>query len=89
MDKGELKRRGREAQLVDLPVEMPEPTADLAHALRQLSTKQRASVILRLYAGYSAEETAQIIGSTASAVGVHVDRARTRLRDLLKEHDDA
>ncbi len=86
--RGELKRRGREAQLVDLPVEMPEPTADLSHALRQLSTKQRASVILRLYAGYSAKETAQIIGSTASAVGVHLDRARTRLRDLLKEHDD-
>lgn len=87
--RGELKRRGQTAPLVDLPVEMPEPTVDLVRALALLSPKQRASVILHHYAGYSTKETAAIIGSTASAVGVHLQRARTRLRELLKESDHA
>jgi RNA polymerase sigma factor (sigma-70 family) len=86
---GELKRRGRVHQLDDLPIEMPEPTADLTRALAQLSEKQRACVVLHHYVGYSTKETAQIVGSTSSAVGVHLSRARARLRDLLKEQDDA
>lgn len=87
--RGELQRRGRATNLPDLPVKMPEPTVDLVAALRRLSSKQRAAVILHHYAGYSTKETAAIIGSTAPAVGVHLQRARTRLRELLKEHDDA
>ena len=87
--RGELKRRGRTTELVDLPVEMPEPTVDLVRALARLSPKQRASAILHHYAGYSTKETASIIGSTAPAVGVHLERARARLRELLKEDDDA
>lgn len=87
--RGELQRRGRTTELPDFPVEMPEPTVDLVAALGRLSSKQRAALILHHYAGYSTKETAAIIGSTAPAVGVHLQRARTRLRDLLKEHDDA
>jgi DNA-directed RNA polymerase specialized sigma24 family protein len=41
-----------------------------------------------LYAGYSAKETAQILGSTAGAVGMHLDRARRRLREELEVRDD-
>jgi RNA polymerase sigma-70 factor (ECF subfamily) len=87
--RGELQRRGRTTTLVELPVEMPEPTVDLVRALGRLSAKQRAAVVLHHYAGYSTKETATIIGSTAPAVGVHLQRARTRLRELLEEHDDA
>jgi RNA polymerase sigma factor (sigma-70 family) len=87
--RGELQRRGRTTALSDLPVEMPEPTVDLVAALGSLSPKQRAAVILHHYAGYSTKEVAAIIGSTAAAVGVHLQRARNRLRDQLKETDDA
>lgn len=87
--RGDLQRRGRTTPLVDLPVEMPEPTVDLVRSLALLSPKQRAALILHHYAGYSTKETATIIGSTAPAVGVHLQRARARLRELLRESDDA
>lgn len=86
--RGELQRRSRMSELVDLPVEMPTSTVDLTRALSRLSPKQRASVILHHYAGYSTKETAKIIASTAPAVGVHLERGRARLRVLLKEQDD-
>ncbi len=72
----------------DVPAEMPPPTVDLVRALRRLSPKQRGAVVLHHYAGYSARETARILESTAAAVGVHLERARRRLRDLLEERDD-
>jgi RNA polymerase sigma-70 factor (ECF subfamily) len=68
---------------------MPEPTVDIIRALRALSQKQRAAVVLHYYAGYSTRETAALIGSTPPAVGVHLQRARTRLRALLQEDDHA
>ena len=46
------------------------------------------AAVLHFYEGYTKEETAEIIGSTASAVGVHLDRAKKRLRDLLGDDDD-
>jgi RNA polymerase sigma factor (sigma-70 family) len=86
---GELKDRRRTAYpLVELPYEMPEPASDLVAALARLSAKQRAAAVLHFYEGYTKAETAEIIGSTASAVGVHLHRARTRLRDLLGDDDD-
>ena len=87
--RGELRRRSTNEPMVDLPQEMPASTVDLVSALDRLSPKQRASVVLHHYAGYSTKETAAIIGSTAPAVGVHLQRARTRLRALLQEDDDA
>jgi RNA polymerase sigma-70 factor (ECF subfamily) len=87
---GELKRR-RESRPAerDTPYEIPEWPAVLGEALGRLSPKQRAAVILHHYAGYSLREVAVIIGSTASAVGVHLHRARRRLRQLLEEDHDA
>lgn len=83
---GELKRR----PVVGAP---PEPSPDmdlpviLREALRRLSPKQRAAVVLHHYAGYPVRDVARIIGSTSSAVGVHLYRARERLRRLLEDHD--
>jgi RNA polymerase sigma factor (sigma-70 family) len=87
---GELKRR-RETwpAETEAPDEIPESFAVLGEALGRLSPKQRAAVILHHYAGYSLREVAAIIGSTASAVGVHLHRARRRLRQLLEEDHDA
>jgi RNA polymerase sigma factor (sigma-70 family) len=70
-----------------------DPTAgddilDLMRALDVLTTKQRAAVILHHYAGYSRAEVARIIGSTSSAVGVHLHRGRRRLRRALEVDDD-
>lgn len=87
--RGALLDRSKSHALVDLPQEMPEPTVDLVRALGRLPFKQRASVVLHHYAGYSNRETAAIIGSTPQAVGVHLQRARARLRELLREDDDA
>jgi RNA polymerase sigma-70 factor (ECF subfamily) len=85
--RGELRTRRRSGELPDVPVEMPESTVDVVRALTSLSAKQRAAVVLHHYAGYSTKEIASIIGSTPSAVGVHLHRARARLRTLLEESD--
>jgi RNA polymerase sigma-70 factor (ECF subfamily) len=88
--RGELQRRRSTAgQPPESPVEMPEPTVDLMRALAKLSTKQRGALILRLHAGYSAKEMARIMGSTAGAVGMHLERARRKVRDELEVPDDA
>ena len=86
---GELKeRRSMEPFEDEPPVEMPEPLVDLWRALGRLPAKQRASVVLADYAGWSHREVAAALGSTVSAVGVHVHRARRRLRELLEGSDD-
>ena len=86
--RGELKARGRHTHEVpDLPDDVPPETVDLVKALASLSPKQRASIVLHHYAGYSTKETAAIIGSTSGAVGMHLDRGRKRLRHLLGDHD--
>jgi RNA polymerase sigma-70 factor, ECF subfamily len=87
---GELKeRRKNEVLGVAGSYEMEEPARDLVVALRSLSDRQRASVVLHDAAGYSAREVARIVGSTEAAVRVHLMRGRRRLRDLLKEDGDA
>ena len=69
--------------------EMEEPARDLIVALGALSERQRASVVLHDAAGYPAREVARIVGSTEAAVRVHLMRGRRRLRELLKDDDDA
>ncbi len=64
---------------------LPDPFVDLWRALAKLPLKQRASVVLADYAGWSHREIAKALGSSVSAVGVHVHRARKRLRDLLED----
>lgn len=87
---GELKDRRRSDVLVsDGWYEMEEPARDLVMALRSLSDRQRASVVLHDAAGYPAREVARIVGSTEAAVRVHLMRGRRRLRELLKDDDNA
>ena len=87
--RGELKRRSRhEPILGDIAAELPVDTVDLIRALATLSPKQAGAIVLHHYAGYSNRETARILDSTTAAVGVHLERGRKRLRDLLGESDD-
>ena len=85
---GALKERRRtDYPLAEQPYEMPEPAVELVAAFARLSPKQRAAVILHHRDGYTLAEVADLIGSTTSAVGVHLNRARKRLRDLMGDHD--
>jgi RNA polymerase sigma-70 factor, ECF subfamily len=86
---GELQTRGRERIVPpERAYEMPEPVVDLIRALDRLTVHQRTAVVLADYAGYSHREIARLLGSSVSAVGVHVHRARKRLRTLLEVGDD-
>ena len=67
--------------------EEPAELLDLIRALRHLTPHQRASIVLHYYGGYSLREVATIIGSTRAAVGVHLFRARERLRKELGASD--
>jgi RNA polymerase sigma-70 factor (ECF subfamily) len=86
---GELNRRGWETgpPTEAAGYEVPDETAELMTALLRLSPKQRASIVLHYQCGYSLKEVAEIIGSTPSAVGVHLHRGRKRLRELLGDED--
>ena len=46
------------------------------------------AAVLHFRDNYTLAEVADIIGSTTAAVGVHLYRARRRLRELLGEDDD-
>ncbi len=86
---GELKeRRLHSAPLREAAYEMPEPLTNLLHALRRLSPKQRASIVLYHYAGHPPRDIARIIGSTPQAVSVHLAVGRKRLRELLEVDND-
>lgn len=83
---GELKARRRDASAAEeASYEMPDPLSEVMEALRGLSPKQRAAVVLHHYAGYPIGEIARIVGSTPAAVGVHAHRGRNRLRKLLED----
>jgi RNA polymerase sigma factor (sigma-70 family) len=73
------------SEIEDRPA--PEPR-DLFEALAQLSGRQRASIVLHYYAGYSLEEIAQILGTRKGTIGVHLHRGRARLHELLEVDDD-
>lgn len=86
---GELKERSMAGLTAIEPSEdAPESVVDLMRALAELTPHQRTAVVLADYGGYPHREIARILGSSVSAVGVHVHRARRRLRRLL-EADDA
>jgi RNA polymerase sigma-70 factor (ECF subfamily) len=86
---GELKdRRTHHAALIDEPYEMPEPAWEIMRALARLSPMQRASVLLHHYGGYPAKDIAVILGSTATAVRVHLSAGRRRLREALEGERD-
>jgi RNA polymerase sigma factor (sigma-70 family) len=82
--RGMLKdRRDQSAWLPEESQEFPEGAVELLSVIRQLSPMQRAAVVLHYYADFPIREVAALTGSSAAAVGVHLHRARRRLRELL------
>lgn len=80
---GELQERRRFASEQDWAVAPVEPCFELWSALRRLSPRQRACLFLHYYADYPPREIARMIGSTQSAVRVHLFRGRARLAEIL------
>ena len=86
---GELKDRGTQPPpMSETMYELPEPAAEVTTALRQLPPQQRAAVVLHYYADRPIREIAELLGTSASTVAVHLHRGRNRLRDLLGDDDD-
>ena len=86
---GELKERRRLLPEVDRAQDNPVADLDLSTALMQVSPRQRASLFLYYYGDYQPREIARMIGSSQSAVRVHLHRGRKRLAQLLNgDRDD-
>ncbi|MEY8566059.1 sigma-70 family RNA polymerase sigma factor [Corynebacterium sp.] len=60
---------------------------EVVQLLDTLSDKARQIVTLRVFGGYSAEETAEIVGSTAGAVRVAQFRALAKMRETLESRE--
>ena len=88
--RGELKRRGRTSAFRDQgsTYEMPDPVPNLFAALRELSPKQRAAVILHDSADRPNDEIARVLGVRVQTIHVHLSQGRKRLRELLEAADD-
>jgi RNA polymerase sigma-70 factor, ECF subfamily len=87
----ELQRRRAAARYevgeVSLPAGQSELMLDLMRALQHLSDQQRACVVVCDLLGYSAEEAAPLLHTSAATVRVQRMRARRRLRSHLEVND--
>ena len=86
------RRRGRTVPLDDLSTEPAAPdreTGDgaLWQAVQSLPRDQREAVVLFYYEDLPTEEIARIVGAAPGTVRVRLNRAREKLRELLKEGD--
>jgi RNA polymerase sigma factor (sigma-70 family) len=62
-------------------------SVDLQAALRKLPPEQSAAVMLTSYAGYSSQEAAEMLGTSADAVRQRVCRAMRLLRQIMMENE--
>ena len=84
--KDELRAFRRRAVPLDeaADVAAPEmPRSDVLDAVMALPDKYREAIYLVYYEGYSAKETAALLGRSEAAVNAHLSRGRKKLRELL------
>ncbi len=88
----ELRKRGTRrsvlARLVGSDVDADHYPSDLAD-LERLQPMDRAILLLHDVEGFDFAEVADFVGMNAGRVRVRASRARSRLRDLLREETDA
>jgi RNA polymerase sigma-70 factor (ECF subfamily) len=85
----ELRRRGRQAELAEEPVdsgtsdvaEQSHLRLSLAAALACLTPGERELIALKHYAGFSNAEIAALTGTSESNAGTKLHRAMTKLRE--------
>ena len=80
-----LRRNPEEWAELAAPLFEPAETAVLRDALGRLSPDHRAVIALHLHAGYSVEETAQVLGVPFDTVRSRLRAARDRLRREMAE----
>jgi len=93
----QLRQRRRDNQGVvpslDDPDEVPdrlmrrEQQALLREAIDRLPTKQRLTIILRIYEGLSHQEVAETLGCSINAARTHYHLGIKRLKAILKEEE--
>jgi RNA polymerase sigma factor (sigma-70 family) len=84
----ELRRRGRQAELVSDPIDTAGSDAErseqrliLVAALEKLETRERELVALKFFAGLANAEIAKVLGISESNAGTRLHRAVTKLRE--------
>jgi RNA polymerase sigma-70 factor (ECF subfamily) len=89
--KEELRRENRARPEAVPTSDAPGYVGEIMKALRTLSPKQRAAIVLRYEADLPIAEIADRMGVAEATVRVHLHRGRRRLRELLgsQEVDDA
>lgn len=81
------RRQVREAAAVrSAEFEVPVPRPEVLAAIRDLSFRQRAVIVLTYWADLTPRDVARTLGISEGAVRRHLARARRRLREVL--HDD-
>jgi len=86
----ELRSARRHVPLDELPVSDEDDrveVVELMAALKKLSHQQRAAAVLFYLDGRPANEIGAVLGIREATVGVHLHRARGRLRELLRDDD--
>jgi RNA polymerase sigma-70 factor (ECF subfamily) len=88
----EVRRRKSQAEIGEPSYEPPRGVGEILVALRKLSPNQRAAVYLHYQADLPVREVASLMGTSVSAVKVHLHWGRRRLREFLgaerEETDD-
>ena len=64
---------------------IPEVRPEVLAAVRQLSPRQRAVVVLTYWEDLAPDEVASILGTSQGSVKQHLARARSKLRRVLDD----
>ena len=62
-------------------------SAELEESLRALSAGEREVVALRIVLDLDGEETARLLGISATAVSTRLSRALSKLEERMRDHD--
>ena len=65
------------------PRELPEVRPEVLNAVKRLSSRQRAVVVLAYWEDLAADEIGEVLGVSPGAVKKHLARARSKLRKVL------
>lgn len=91
-NKQELSQEEYQIESSDMtPIEQTEQDftlEKLQHVLSKLSFRQRQTVLLRAWEGFSVEETAQIMKCSQGSVKTHMSRALNTMKSLMDENHE-